>query len=48
VLAISQIHQVVTDEGTGETDLAALRRAGITVHIAAPISLETDYVSLAH
>ena len=48
VLDISQIHQVVTDEGTGKTDLEALRRAGITVHIAAPISLETDYVSLAH
>jgi DeoR/GlpR family transcriptional regulator of sugar metabolism len=48
VLDISQIHEVVTDEGAGESDLAVLRRAGIKVHLAAPTSLETEYVSLAH
>jgi DeoR/GlpR family transcriptional regulator of sugar metabolism len=48
VLDISQIQQVVTDERTGESDLTVLRRAGITVHVAAIISPETEYVSLAH
>jgi DeoR/GlpR family transcriptional regulator of sugar metabolism len=48
VLDISQIQQVVTDGGTAESDLTVLRRAGITVHVAAPASLEIDYVSLAH
>ena len=48
VLDISQIQQVVTDEGTGESDLTVLRRAGIKVHLAVLISPETEYVSLAH
>jgi DeoR/GlpR family transcriptional regulator of sugar metabolism len=48
VLDISQIQQVVTDEGTRESDLTVLRRAGIKVHVAALISSETEYVSLAH
>ena len=48
VLDISQIQQVVTDEGTGESDLTVLRRAGIKVHVAALISPDREYVSLAH
>ncbi|HEY4780261.1 MAG TPA: DeoR/GlpR family DNA-binding transcription regulator [Chthoniobacterales bacterium] len=34
VLDISQIQQVVTDEGTPESDLTSLRRAGIRVNVA--------------
>ena len=35
VLDISQIQQVVTDDGTPESDLMSLRRAGINVNVAA-------------
>jgi DeoR/GlpR family transcriptional regulator of sugar metabolism len=48
VLDVSQIHHVVTDEWVQKSDLAALRRAGITAHIAAVTNLELDYVALAH
>ena len=48
VLDISQIQQVVADEGIRESDLTVLRRAGIKVHVAAYLSQETEYVSLAH
>jgi DeoR/GlpR family transcriptional regulator of sugar metabolism len=48
VLDISQIHQVVTDEGTQKSHLAALQRARIKIHVAAPTTSESDYVTLAH
>ena len=48
VLDVSQIHHVVTDEWARTSDLEAVRRAGITAHIAAVTNLEADYVTLAH
>src|SRR5258708_3473899 len=38
----------LTNQGSGESDLTVLRRAGIKVQVAALISPETEYVSLAH
>ena len=40
VLDISQIQQVVTDEGTAESDLESLRRAGIRVNVATLAKVE--------
>lgn len=48
VLDVSQIHHVVTDERVRQSDLEAVRRAGITTHVAAVTNLEADYVTLAH
>jgi len=41
VLDISQIQQVVTDEGTAESDLESLRRAGIRVNVATLAKVES-------
>ncbi len=41
VLDISQIQQVVTDEGTPKSDLASLGRAGIDVKVAALAEVES-------
>jgi len=41
VLDISQIQQVVTDEGTPKSDLASLGRAGINVKVAALAEVES-------
>jgi len=41
VLDISQIHQIVTDEGTPRSHLTALRRNGVNVHVARPSKLES-------
>jgi DeoR/GlpR family transcriptional regulator of sugar metabolism len=41
VLDISQIQQVVTDEGTSESDLTSLRRAGINVNVASLPKVES-------
>jgi len=41
VLDISQIRQVVTDEGTAESDLTSLRRAGIRVNVATLAKVES-------
>jgi DeoR/GlpR family transcriptional regulator of sugar metabolism len=48
VLDISQIDQVVTDEGARKSDLAAVRRAGLKVNLAPLAKAEPDYVTLAH
>ena len=47
-LDISQIHQVVTDEGTRKSDIATLRRAGIKVSVAALAKPESQHAALAH
>ena len=47
VLDISQIAQVVTDEGARKSDVAALRRVGIKVNVAALTTPEPNYVTLA-
>ena len=41
VLDISQIQQVITDEGTAESDLESLRRAGIRVNVATLAKVES-------
>jgi DeoR/GlpR family transcriptional regulator of sugar metabolism len=49
VLDISQIQQVVTDEGTAESDLASLRRAGIRVNVATLAKVESpQHAAQAH
>ena len=48
VLDISQINQVVTDEGARKSDLAVLKRVGIKVNVALVAKSEPDYVTLAH
>jgi DeoR/GlpR family transcriptional regulator of sugar metabolism len=48
VLDISQIQQVVTDEGTRKSDIATLRRAGIKVSVAALAKPESQHAALAH
>jgi DeoR family fructose operon transcriptional repressor len=40
VLDISQIQQIVTDEGTPTSDLTLLRRAGVNVHVASRARVE--------
>ncbi len=48
VLDISQIQQVVTDERTSKSDLASLRRAGISVSVAALAKVESRYAAQAN